>query len=186
MPAARLQRGISITTRKTSKGNWAGDLRSALRILRRFVQSCAHRHARSRRFCFGNPIEAHRGLGGTGVVGVLKGRGNGGKRTGLRADMDAADAGKYQSEMALHHSVNGVFPSPPVIPGGWVSMSRSRRTAHAPERKWRAVMKKFLVVVIAATLLAPPFSSAAFAGPPGAFYQQQQSGYPQSPPGGGY
>ena len=34
-------------------------------------------------------IEVHRGLGGTGVVGVLKGKGNGGKRIGLRADMDA-------------------------------------------------------------------------------------------------
>ena len=31
----------------------------------------------------------HRGLGGTGVVGVLKGKGSGGKRIGLRADMDA-------------------------------------------------------------------------------------------------
>ena len=34
-------------------------------------------------------IEVHRGLGGTGVVGVLKGKGDGGKRIGLRADMDA-------------------------------------------------------------------------------------------------
>jgi hippurate hydrolase len=34
-------------------------------------------------------IEVHRGLGGTGVVGVLRGKGNGGKRVGLRADMDA-------------------------------------------------------------------------------------------------
>lgn len=34
-------------------------------------------------------IEVHRGLGGTGVVGVLKGKGNRGKRIGLRADMDA-------------------------------------------------------------------------------------------------
>ncbi len=34
-------------------------------------------------------IEVHRGLGGTGVVGVLKGNGSGGKRIGLRADMDA-------------------------------------------------------------------------------------------------
>jgi hippurate hydrolase len=34
-------------------------------------------------------IEVHRGLGGTGVVGVLKGKGSGGKRIGLRADMDA-------------------------------------------------------------------------------------------------
>jgi hippurate hydrolase len=34
-------------------------------------------------------IEVHRGLGGTGVVGVLKGKGAGGRRIGLRADMDA-------------------------------------------------------------------------------------------------
>ncbi len=34
-------------------------------------------------------IEVHRGLGGTGVVGVLKGKGAGTKRIGLRADMDA-------------------------------------------------------------------------------------------------
>jgi amidohydrolase len=34
-------------------------------------------------------IEVHRGLGGTGVIGVLKGKGASGKRIGLRADMDA-------------------------------------------------------------------------------------------------
>jgi amidohydrolase len=34
-------------------------------------------------------IEVHRGLGGTGVVGVLKGKGASAKRIGLRADMDA-------------------------------------------------------------------------------------------------
>ncbi|WP_315776715.1 MULTISPECIES: M20 aminoacylase family protein [unclassified Bradyrhizobium] len=34
-------------------------------------------------------IEVHRGLGGTGVIGVLKGKGDSGKRIGLRADMDA-------------------------------------------------------------------------------------------------
>jgi amidohydrolase len=34
-------------------------------------------------------IVVHRGLGGTGVVGVLKGKGVSGKRIGLRADMDA-------------------------------------------------------------------------------------------------
>ena len=34
-------------------------------------------------------IEVHRGIGGTGVVGVLKGKGSGNKRIGLRADMDA-------------------------------------------------------------------------------------------------
>jgi len=34
-------------------------------------------------------IEVHRGLGGTGIVGVLKGKGDTGKTIGLRADMDA-------------------------------------------------------------------------------------------------
>ncbi|MDJ1159174.1 M20 aminoacylase family protein [Chelatococcus sp. SYSU_G07232] len=34
-------------------------------------------------------IEVHRGIGGTGVVGLLQGRGDGGRRIGLRADMDA-------------------------------------------------------------------------------------------------
>ena len=34
-------------------------------------------------------VEVHRGLGTTGVVGVLKGKGAGTKRIGLRADMDA-------------------------------------------------------------------------------------------------
>ncbi|MGU3540933.1 M20 aminoacylase family protein [Methylobacterium sp. A54F] len=34
-------------------------------------------------------IEVHRGLGGTGVVGVLKGRSDNGRRIGLRAEMDA-------------------------------------------------------------------------------------------------
>jgi amidohydrolase len=34
-------------------------------------------------------VEVHRGLGGTGVVGVLKGKGSGTRRVGLRADMDA-------------------------------------------------------------------------------------------------
>jgi amidohydrolase len=34
-------------------------------------------------------IEVHLGLGGTGVVGVLKGKGAGSRRIGLRADMDA-------------------------------------------------------------------------------------------------
>jgi hippurate hydrolase len=34
-------------------------------------------------------IEVHRGIGGTGVVGLLKGKGDGTRRIGLRADMDA-------------------------------------------------------------------------------------------------
>src|SRR4029450_6970846 len=39
-------------------------------------------------------IEVHRGLGGTGVVGVLKGKGSGGRRIGLRADMEALPLGE--------------------------------------------------------------------------------------------
>jgi amidohydrolase len=34
-------------------------------------------------------VEVHRGIGGTGVVGLLRGRGEGARRIGLRADMDA-------------------------------------------------------------------------------------------------
>lgn len=34
-------------------------------------------------------VEVHRGVGGTGVVGVLRGNGSGTRRIGLRADMDA-------------------------------------------------------------------------------------------------
>jgi len=34
-------------------------------------------------------VEVHRGVGGTGVIGLLKGKGGGNKRIGLRADMDA-------------------------------------------------------------------------------------------------
>ncbi|MCB1433572.1 MAG: amidohydrolase, partial [Alphaproteobacteria bacterium] len=33
--------------------------------------------------------EVHEGIGGTGVVGLIKGRGGGNRRVGLRADMDA-------------------------------------------------------------------------------------------------
>ena len=50
-------------------------------------------------------IEVHRGLGGTGVVGVLKGKGCGGKRIGLaRRHGRAADGREHQSAMALDHS----------------------------------------------------------------------------------
>src|SRR3954447_2336760 len=34
-------------------------------------------------------FEVHRGIGTTGVVGVLRGKGSSGRRIGLRADMDA-------------------------------------------------------------------------------------------------
>ncbi len=48
-------------------------------------------------------IEVHRGLAGTGVVGVLRGQSDGGRRVGLRADMDALPMTEetglpYQSE----------------------------------------------------------------------------------------
>ena len=36
-------------------------------------------------------VEVHRGLGGTGVVGVIEGRGGGNRALGLRADMDGLD-----------------------------------------------------------------------------------------------
>src|ERR1700687_3484869 len=50
-------------------------------------------------------IEVHRGLGGTGVVGVLKGKGSGAKRHGFaRRQGRAADGREHQLEMALDHS----------------------------------------------------------------------------------
>ena len=50
-------------------------------------------------------VEVHRGLGGTGVVGVLKGKGHGSKRIGLaRRHGRAADGREHQPEMALDHS----------------------------------------------------------------------------------
>ena len=54
--------------------------------------------------------EVHRGLAKTGVVGVLKGQGEGGRGIGLRADLDALpieelnDVGyKSQNGCALHN-----------------------------------------------------------------------------------
>ena len=50
-------------------------------------------------------IEVHRGLGGTGVVGVLKGKGTGGKAHRLaRRHGRAADGREHQSALALDHS----------------------------------------------------------------------------------
>ena len=50
-------------------------------------------------------IEVHRGLGGTGVVGVLKGKGTGGKaHRPARRHGRAADGREHQPEMALDHS----------------------------------------------------------------------------------
>ncbi|WP_315768317.1 MULTISPECIES: M20 aminoacylase family protein [unclassified Bradyrhizobium] len=51
-------------------------------------------------------IEVHRGLGGTGLVGVLKGKGANGKTIGLRADMDA-----------LPMEENTILPWRSTIPG---------------------------------------------------------------------
>ena len=50
-------------------------------------------------------VEVHRGLGGTGVVGVLKGKGTR-QRTHrvARRYGRAADGGEHQPEMALDHS----------------------------------------------------------------------------------
>ena len=48
-------------------------------------------------------IEVHRGLGGTGVIGVLKGKGTGVKAHRLaRRHGRVADGREYQFEMALH------------------------------------------------------------------------------------
>ncbi|MCD0416194.1 M20 family metallopeptidase [Rubrivivax sp. JA1024] len=53
-------------------------------------------------------IEVHRGLGGTGVVGVLKGKGNGGRRIGLRADMDALPMEEH-TNLAWRSTIPGRF-----------------------------------------------------------------------------
>jgi amidohydrolase len=53
-------------------------------------------------------IEVHRGLGGTGVVGVLKGKGTGGKRIGLRADMDALPM-EENTNLKWRSTVPGAF-----------------------------------------------------------------------------
>jgi amidohydrolase len=53
-------------------------------------------------------VEVHRGLGGTGVVGVLKGKGSGGKRIGLRADMDALPM-EENTNLAWRSTIPGRF-----------------------------------------------------------------------------
>ncbi len=53
-------------------------------------------------------IEVHRGIGGTGVVGVLKGKGGGSRRIGLRADMDALPM-EENSNLAWRSTVPGKF-----------------------------------------------------------------------------
>jgi amidohydrolase len=53
-------------------------------------------------------IEVHRGLGGTGVVGTLKGKGGSGKRIGLRADMDALPMEEH-TNLAWRSTIPGRF-----------------------------------------------------------------------------
>jgi hippurate hydrolase len=53
-------------------------------------------------------IEVHRGLGGTGVVGTLKGKGSGSKRIGLRADMDALPM-EENTNLAWRSTIPGRF-----------------------------------------------------------------------------
>ena len=53
-------------------------------------------------------VEVHRGIGGTGVVGVLKGKGTSGKRIGLRADMDALPM-EENTNLKWHSTIPGRF-----------------------------------------------------------------------------
>ena len=53
-------------------------------------------------------IEVHRGLGGTGVVGVLKGKGSGTRKIGLRADMDALPM-EENTNLAWRSTIAGRF-----------------------------------------------------------------------------
>ena len=52
--------------------------------------------------------EVHRGVGGTGVIGVLKGKGGGNKRVGLRADMDALPM-EEQTNLPWRSTIPGRF-----------------------------------------------------------------------------
>ncbi|MEO3435491.1 M20 aminoacylase family protein [Inquilinus sp. CAU 1745] len=53
-------------------------------------------------------VEVHRGLGKTGVVGVLRGRGDGGRTIGLRADMDALPMNE-ENDVPWKSTVPGKF-----------------------------------------------------------------------------
>lgn len=53
-------------------------------------------------------VEVHKGIGGTGVVGVLKGKGTGNKRIGLRADMDALPM-EENTNLAWRSTIPGRF-----------------------------------------------------------------------------
>lgn len=53
-------------------------------------------------------IAVHRGLGGTGVVGTLKGKGGAGKTIGLRADMDALPMEEH-TNLAWRSTIPGRF-----------------------------------------------------------------------------
>jgi amidohydrolase len=53
-------------------------------------------------------IDVHRSIGGTGVVGVLKGNGTGTRRIGLRADMDALPM-EEKTNLTWRSTVPGLF-----------------------------------------------------------------------------
>ena len=53
-------------------------------------------------------VEVHRGVGGTGVVGILRGRGDGARRVGLRADMDALPM-EEKTNLAWRSTIPGRF-----------------------------------------------------------------------------
>lgn len=53
-------------------------------------------------------IDVHRGLGGTGVIGTLKGKSANGKRIGLRADMDALPM-EEQTNVPWRSTIPGRF-----------------------------------------------------------------------------
>ena len=82
-------------------------------------------------------IEVHRGIGKTGVVGVLKGRGEGRRRIGLRADMDALPMDEetnlpYRSK----HPGRGALPSNASATTGAIS----RGSLPASSGSWRKRM----------------------------------------------
>ena len=62
-------------------------------------------------------IEVHRGVGGTGVVGVLR-RGNGAASIGLRADMDALPIHEVTGKpyASIHAGIRLADPSPDGMP----------------------------------------------------------------------
>src|SRR3712207_9347706 len=77
-------------------------------------------------------IEVHRGIGKTGVVGVLQGRGGNYRRIGLRAGMDAlpteggADV-PYRSKTAGVMHAFGHDGHPTMLPGAGRYLAATRR-----------------------------------------------------------